>query len=79
MRTIPYIIFSCIIGWLATSVVYFLLCERLAKWLFAGYDDVALWLGIVMGGLAVIFMVFVSILMLRLRRHKNVLAKQKNE
>jgi hypothetical protein len=48
------LILKCIIGWLTASIIHFFLSETIVQKIWKGYDNVVLWLAVVIVGLIII-------------------------
>lgn len=56
--------------WLIISAGYFFVSESITKWLAPGFDDVFLWMKVVLTGWMIIFLLMLVILIIKLIRNK---------
>jgi hypothetical protein len=64
------LILKCIIGWLMASIIHFLSSEIIVKEIFKGYDNVILWLAVVITGLIIIALTTIFILIIEIKKIK---------
>jgi hypothetical protein len=64
------LILKCIIGWLIASIIHFFSSETIVQKIWEGYDNVILWLVVVITGLILIALTTILILILGIKKIK---------
>jgi hypothetical protein len=57
MKTLKSILIKYLISWIFLSVIYFFLSEKIARLIAPGFDNVELWIVVVIAGLSAIFLI----------------------
>lgn len=70
MKKISVYIVKHLIIWLGLSTLFFFFSEKITKWIAPGFDNVKLWLIVVMSGLALILLITAICFIAGLRKLK---------
>ena len=75
MKTVKSLLFKYLITWIFLSIIYFLLSEKITKWIAPGFDNVELWIIVVIAGLSLIFLITLIcflVAMVKLKKRKTL-------
>jgi hypothetical protein len=58
--------------WLLISACYFFVSEQLIKWLAPGFDNVVIWMKVLLAGWIIVFLFMLVLLVIKLIRYKKI-------